>query len=203
MNAYYKPGTDLHYQDISHERERELFAAARAGDEAAKEFLIKNHLLYAAIQGRRWAHGKLPEDEVVSTANFALMKAFESFDHTRDSRFSSYLRPCIRGEIARLWTSKGNLTELPSNLPEESVDCPVEADEHREFLLKVLADSKGVLTDAQAEVIRLMFAEDGLDGAEIAELKGVTRARVHQIKTEALAKLKREMGRRMAEMGEV
>src|SRR4029079_16809215 len=93
-------------------QERDLFIKARAGDREASDFLITNHLLFAANEGRKWSRGKLPEDEVISAANEALMQAFGRFDHTRPNRFSSFLRPFIRGAIATLWRSK-NAVDTP------------------------------------------------------------------------------------------
>lgn len=109
---YYPEGTDLTYENITHEQERDLFIKARAGDQKASDFLVTNHLLFAANEGRKWSRGKLPEDEVISAANEALMTAFTRFDHTRDNRFSSFVRPFIRGAIATLWRSK-NAVDTP------------------------------------------------------------------------------------------
>lgn len=111
-NKYYKEGTDLTYTDITHEQERELFVKAKAGDQKSADFLVTNHLLFAANEGRKWSRGKLPEDEVISAANEALMIAFGRFDPTRNNRFSSFLRPFIRGAIATLWRSK-NAVDTP------------------------------------------------------------------------------------------
>lgn len=111
-NRYYPEGTDLTYTNITHAQERDLFAKAKAGDKEAHDFLITNHLLFAANEGRKWSRGKLPEDEVISAANEALMIAFGRFDPSRDNRFSSFLRPFIRGAIATLWRSK-NAVDTP------------------------------------------------------------------------------------------
>lgn len=211
MNSpYYPPGADLRYVDISHERERELFAAARAGDADAKEFLIKNHLLFALNQGRSWSRGKLPEDEVASAANFALVTSFERFDFNRENRFAAFLRPAIRGAIARLWRTKNavDMPEFPEkdgvaqSLAEESVDHPVEGDDHAAYLRQTLDLAKGVLTEREAEIVGLLFQEGPLDMEEIGKLKKVTRERIRQIKEVALMKLRREMKRRMEAAGE-
>ena len=128
---YYPEGTDLTYANITHAQERELFIKAKAGDQEASDFLITNHLLFAANEGRKWSRGKLPEDEVISAANEALMVAFTRFDHTRDNRFSSFVRPFIRGAIATLWRSK-NAVDTPegghSGVPLDEKDIGERAD---------------------------------------------------------------------------
>src|SRR6185369_9209669 len=89
------------------EEETDLFTKARAGCETSREFLIRNHLLFALMQAMKCVKGgRLPKDEIISAANFAVMKAFQSFDHTRGKRFTAYLKKFIRGEIADLWASK-------------------------------------------------------------------------------------------------
>lgn len=212
---YYPENTDLRYTPTTHEEERALFAKARAGDAEAREFIIKNHLLFAAIQGRRWAYGKLSEDEVVSAANLAVMMAIDKFDHTRPQRFTAYLRPFIRGQIANLWRSKNAFGEHAPEFPEKSLenarmqdvdeelseDHPVEEDDHRRFILGLLEKSKGLLTDMEREVIRRYFNEDPEQLANIGDDHNLTRARIHQIKDSALKKLRREMARNLKKFG--
>jgi RNA polymerase primary sigma factor len=229
-NKYYPENTDLHYVDISHEKERQLFAAARTGDKDAREFLIKNHLLYAAIQGQRWSAGKLPEDEVISAANFALMQAIDKFDHTRENRFTSYLRKFIRGELAALWRSK-NVVDAPAHpesgswsrsfdddagtrmnhetcehyTPENvnlpTEDHPSEQDDHSQFISQALEKCRASLPASEAEIISLHFGEHNLTMADIAKLKGVSRERIRQIKESGLKRLRTAMKRLMSEAG--
>lgn len=116
-NRYYPKDTDLRFTMLTREQETELFVKARAGDSEAREFLIKNHLLFAARQARSMVKGKLPDDDVVSAANFAVMRAFEKFDHTLGHRFTSYLKLFIRGEVASLWR---NLTSVKRKNPTAS-----------------------------------------------------------------------------------
>ena len=211
---YYPEGTDLRYTPITHKQERDLFTKARAGDEEAREFLIKNHLLFAAIQGRRWAYGKLSEDEVVSAANLAVMMAIDKFDHTRPQRFTVYLRPFIRGQIANLWRSKNAFGEHAPTFPEKSLnnlhsqdmeelfeDHPVEETDHSRFILELLEKSKNLLSDLERDVIRRYFSEEPEQLADIGKSYKLTRARIHQIKDAALKKLRREMTRNMKRCG--
>lgn len=138
---YYPEGTDLTYVNITHEQERELFIAARDGDQESADFLVTNHLLFAANEGRKWSRGKLPEDEVISAANEALMTAFTRFDHTRDNRFSSFVRPFIRGAIATLWRSK-NAVDTP-----EGGHSGVPLEDHDRQFDTVLAEGSGFHSD--------------------------------------------------------
>ncbi len=104
--SYYSPGQNIHFTMTTREEETALFEKARAGDDAAREILIKNHLLFARNEAMKLAKGALPEDEVISAGNMAIMKAVASFDHTKGFRFTTYLKPFIRGEIMALWETK-------------------------------------------------------------------------------------------------
>lgn len=110
---YYRNGQNLRFTLISREEEKDLFRRSLAGDESAREFLITNHLLFAMTYAR--AHGKgLQDDELVSAANLALMTAIDRFDPKWDNRFTSFLKPFIKGELAQLWRSK-NIVSSPRN----------------------------------------------------------------------------------------
>lgn len=112
--SYYSSDQNIRFEMISAEEETALWVKARGGDVSAREFLITNHLLFAHMEAQSLSRGLLPKDEVTSAANFAVMKAFDKFDHTRQTRhgtpvrFNTYLRPFIKGEVASLWRTKFN-----------------------------------------------------------------------------------------------
>jgi RNA polymerase sigma factor (sigma-70 family) len=109
-NNYYRANENLRFKLTTPEEERNLFVAAKKGDTAAREFLIHNHLLFAARFARRQNRGRLPDDEVISAVNAALMNAIDRFDPERGNRFTRYLMPFLRGAIAGLWKSKNTVT---------------------------------------------------------------------------------------------
>lgn len=103
---YYRANEDLRFKLTTPEEEKNLFLAAKKGDAAAREFLIRNHLLFAARYARRMNRGQLPDDEVISAVNAALMNAIDRFDPERGNRFTRYLMPFLKGAIASLWKFK-------------------------------------------------------------------------------------------------
>lgn len=106
-SQYYSPGQDIRFVMTTPEEETALWVRVREKkDEGAREFLIHNHLLFAMQEAQRLVQGKLDNDEIVSAANYAVMLAFDKFDHTKGHRFTTYLRFFIKGEIASLWRSK-------------------------------------------------------------------------------------------------
>jgi RNA polymerase sigma factor (sigma-70 family) len=122
---YYRANEDLRFKLTTIEEERELFTKAKAGDDEARTFLIRNHLLFAATYARRQNRGKLPDDEVVSAVNAALMNAIGRFDPLRGNRFTRYLVPFLRGALASLWKEK-NTVESNSQTGEFPTFTPYE-----------------------------------------------------------------------------
>jgi len=205
--SYYAPGTDLKFTLLSAEDETRLFTTARGGKsytatevQQAREYIITNHLLFAATYARKIVKGKLPDNEVVSAANFGLMKAFEAFDHTRGKRFSSYAKPYIRSEIASLWRSK-DIVDYHGNFPDTDgenlglldndagiVQPDVENDS-RELVLACLAKAQSsALTAKELKILRMFYYED-LNLREIGDTLDITRERVRQIHDVAIGKL--------------
>lgn len=105
-NRYYSKDQDIRFRMTTPAEEKELFIKAKAGDEVAREFLIRNHLLFAKTQAESMVTGDLPNDEIVSAANWAVMKAYEQFQPEKGFRFTTYLRFWIKKGIRLLWESK-------------------------------------------------------------------------------------------------
>lgn len=210
-DSYYQNGENLSFVPRTHDEERALFTLAKAGNEAAKEKLIRDHLLLVAGIARRLANGKLPENEVISAANFALMKAFENFKPESATRFSGFITLYVRGEIARLWhdqniVSKGDfsdgepVTAVPLN--DETPDENSSGDpDHHSFLIKLLRESKGILTTREQKIIDMIYNENPMSQSDVARALKVTRERIRQIHDVAVAKVGRELRRRMNENG--
>lgn len=204
---YYRNGSGLEVTPMSHEQEKALFAKARAGDDAAKETIIKNHLMFAASLGRSFSKSRLPDDEVVSAANYALMLAYENFDPRYPNRFAAFIRSHVRGAIARLWSEKNLVNKsdfsdgpvstceiLEDDIVEEH---PVEESEHHAFLLELLEKAKHVLDEREAKIFSLLYSEERHTLASVGAKLSVTRERVRQIHDEALHKLRAELRRQM------
>lgn len=210
-DSYYQNGENLSFVESTHEEERALFVKAKAGDDVAKEKIIHDHLLLVASIARRLARGQLPENDVISAANLGLMKAYENFDPAFPNRFSGFLRLHVRGEVARLWREKNivdkggfdddePVTSVP--LSEETADESAPNDgEHEAFLIKLLEESKDVLDDRESRILGMIYCEGGIIQAEVARRLKITRERVRQIHDAAIAKLGRELRKRMNENG--
>lgn len=82
--------------------DREWWARMAAGDLAARNRLITEHLglvHHVARQMSRTLAVKADFDELVSAGTMGLMAALETFDHSRGLAFSTFAAPRIRGAI--------------------------------------------------------------------------------------------------------
>jgi RNA polymerase sigma factor for flagellar operon FliA len=80
----------------------ERWARMRAGDLAARDHLLTEHLglvHHVARQMSRTLSVKADFDELVSAGTMGLMAALEAFDHARGLAFSTFAAPRIRGSI--------------------------------------------------------------------------------------------------------
>lgn len=237
---YYQNGEDIHFKKITHDEERALFIKAKAGDVEAREFLIRNHLLYVATYGLKHSKGKLRNDEVVSAMNEALMKAIDRFDPNYKNQFARFLIPFLRGAMANLWLSK-NLVDLPKeerkgddNGPTsmrfialnestggrdgecQSEGCRVtkksagfgaglevgqlrdsspepdevvEESDQKNFLMGMIESFRSKMTDEESNILDLVY-RDGLNFAEVAEKRGVSREWIRVKHDEIIKKLR-------------
>lgn len=202
MSNYYPANTNLRFVKTTREEEQELFRKMQAGDEVARETIINHHLLFVAIVARKCAAGRFPDDEVVSAANEALIQALDrkQFDATRGNRFTSYIRPFIRGAISKMWRDAARFVPLPESFDapipntvpqvETSVEHAAEGADFQDFIHEVLESGKANLTEREQLVLSLMY-EEGLNMAEVGRRLKMTRERVRQIHEEVLGKLRK------------
>ena len=206
MSHYYPQNTNLRFVKNTREQEQELFRLLKDGTpterENARDTIIKHHLLFVAVEARKCAAGQFQDDEVVSAANEALIQAIDrlQFDATRGNRFTSYLRPFIRGAISKMRRDtarfvpmpEGAEAPVPNALPQvdTSVEHETENEDFKDFVHGILESGKADLTEREQLVLSLMY-EQGLNMAEVGRRLKMTRERIRQIHEEVLAKLRK------------
>lgn len=89
--------------------ERELWRRCRAGDEGARDALVRLHLPLARRMAKRYAGVREPYDDLVQVASLGLLNAIERFDPDAGTPFVGFARPTILGELKRhlrdkVWT---------------------------------------------------------------------------------------------------
>lgn len=88
-------------RQLSREEEHRLAVEARAGDPAAREALVRHSLGMVVALARKAGLGVLRLEDVIQEGNVGLIRALESFDPDRGTRFSTYAIWWIRAYIGK------------------------------------------------------------------------------------------------------
>ncbi len=193
---------------LSPAKEKETFARLRAGgaDAAeARDLLIRHNLRLVAHVTKKYYAATTAQDDLISIGTIGLIKAVDTFDPGRASKFSSYASRCIENELRMelrrtrregvqislqepLEGSEGQLT-LADTLPDPTVmedDCERRADAAR--LRRLLQ----TLPPREAEVLTCRY---GLNGRppqtqqEVAAQLGISRSYISRIEKRAMERL--------------
>jgi RNA polymerase sigma-B factor len=93
----------------------------REGDRAARDALVDRFLPLARQLARRYLRGSEPLDDLVQVASLGLLKAIDRFEPDRETAFSSFAVPTIRGELKRHFRDRGWSVRVPRDLQEMAV----------------------------------------------------------------------------------
>lgn len=114
-----------YFQDISKlsmlsaAEEQALANRVRAGEQAAREQMIKSNLRLVVSIAKKYQGCGLPLADLVAEGNLGLIKAVEKFRPERGYRFSTYAIWWIRQEIVRALAQQTRLIRLPVNISEQ------------------------------------------------------------------------------------
>src|SRR5512142_1424375 len=86
---------------LTAEEERKLALAARRGDPAARETLVRRNLPLVVSFVRKQVLAGVQLDEVIQEGNLGLMRAVEKFDPDAGTRFATYAIWWIRAFVWR------------------------------------------------------------------------------------------------------
>ena len=91
---------------LTPKQEMEEFEKYFAGDEKARDKLIKHNLRLVAHVVKKYYQGPIENDDLISIGTIGLIKAVQSFSKEKNVRFSTYASKCIDNAILsqmRLW----------------------------------------------------------------------------------------------------
>lgn len=96
--------------------EIELAKRIKAGDEGARQLMIRANLRLVVKIAGDYAHLGLPLLDLISEGNIGLMKAVERFDPTKGGKLSTYAAWWIKQSIRRALANQSKTVRLPSHL---------------------------------------------------------------------------------------
>ncbi len=194
---------------LTAEEEKACFAAFHEnGDLGARNTLIEHNLRLVAHIIKKYYSNAKDQDDLVSIGTFGLIKAVNTFDHTKSRRLAPYASRCIENEILMHFRSAKKFAR------DVSLSEPIDTDKEGQALtlLDVLADESDLsdqvelkvtseklahymeetLTAREEQIIKLRYGLCGppLPQREVAKLLGISRSYVSRIETKALSKLR-------------
>lgn len=198
---------------LSHAEETELFAKMREGDMAARAKLIEHNLRLVSHIIRKYYASNGAQDELLSIGSLGLIKAVDSFNSEKGTRFATYGAKCVQNEILMYFrASKKNSAEISIN---ETIDIDKDGNpltyldiisvddttcEDIEFKMhaeKLLSLVDNILTKREKEIIILRYGLMGYEPKtqrEVAKHLKISRSYVSRIEKHALELLKENFG---------
>jgi RNA polymerase primary sigma factor len=104
---------------LTREEEVGLAREAAAGDEQARQKLIKANLRLVVKIAKRYGYLGLPLLDLIEEGNLGLMRAVEKFDVGRGNKLSTYAAWWIRQFILRALANQGKMIRIPVYMVEK------------------------------------------------------------------------------------
>ncbi|MFK5925247.1 MAG: sigma-70 family RNA polymerase sigma factor [Desulfuromusa sp.] len=106
-------------QLLTAEDERYLAGLIAAGDNAARERMIKSNLRLVVKIAKRYMNRGLPFLDLIEEGNIGLIKAVEKFKVSKGCRFSTYATWWIRQSIERSIVNQSRTIRLPVHVADD------------------------------------------------------------------------------------
>ena len=199
---------------LSPEEEKKYLELARAGDESAKEVLIRHNMRLVAHIVKKYT-GSAETDDLLSVGSIGLIKDINTSRDGKGTLLATYTARCIENEILMLLRSgkkhknnvsltdpvgtdkDGNELTLIDLLSEkeESVFAQVEKSIQREKFVCIL---KKILNEREFTILSMRYGlEDGaaLPQREVAKKLGISRSYISRIEKRAIEKARENLSK--------
>jgi RNA polymerase primary sigma factor len=104
---------------LSLQEETELAARIQAGDDQAREHMIRANLRLVVKIARQYEGLGLPLLDLINEGNIGLMKAVEKFDPAKGAKFSTYSCWWIKQSVRRALANQSKTIRLPLHVVEK------------------------------------------------------------------------------------
>ncbi len=203
---------------LSAKEEDEYIRRHENGDKEARRILIERNLRLVAYLVKKYNNSDHSQEDLISIGTIGLIKAVDSYNHTKGVRLATYASRCIDNELLMTFRSakkqakevylyepisggdgEGNTINL-LDLLETSDEDIAERMETEENVKKLYRYVETSLTDREKEIIRLRYGlphnqhlreKKEVTQREIAAKYGISRSYVSRIEKKALEKLRK------------
>ena len=206
--ALHVTGSGSFPKPLSKEEEEECLERIQEGDEQAKNKLIEHNLRLVAHIKKYYASYRDQED-LISIGTIGLIKAANSFNSSKGTKFATYASRCIENEILMHFRQKRK------SMQDISISDPIDIDKDGNYitLMDIVQDDENILDsiDLSIQSQKLYhFIEQNLEPREqkiltyryglynvrplpqreVAKKLDISRSYVSRIEKKALEKLK-------------
>ena len=193
---------------LSPEEEEEYFKQMKEGNEEARQKLILHNLRLVAHIIRKYYSGSSAQDDLISVGSIGLVKAVDSYNRSKATKFATYAAKCIQNEVLMYFRSQRKLNhEISIN---ETID--IDRDGNPLSYMDVISSDESVADDVDKQIQtskmycyihkiltprerQIVIMRYGLYGSrqftqrEVAAALGISRSYVSRIEKNALDKL--------------
>ena len=190
-----------------------LIAYHERGDQAARNKLVEHNLRLVAHIIKKYYSSVRDQDDLISIGTIGLMKAVNTFDHTKGVRLATYASRCVENEILMYFRANRKTAQ------DVSIMEPIETDKegHTLTLMDVIAAEDTIaddlelkvnatklyrymeetLTEREKEIIdwRYGLTREPMTQREVARQLNISRSYVSRIEKKALEKLRHRFER--------
>ena len=123
---------------MSRESERELIAAAQAGNIRARNAIVEANLRFAMQVARQYQGNGLDIEDLIGFANVGLFEAVERFDASKNVKFTTFAVWYVRAELQKALNDLSRVVRIPSHrtsteaFSTKSIHTPVGEDDNKE-----------------------------------------------------------------------
>lgn len=207
--ALHLDSTTVFPKPLSAEKEAEAFVRMAKGDVSARSELIEHNLRLVAHVVKKYYSPNVDSEELISIGTIGLIKAVNSFNNSKSTRFATYAAKCIENEVLMFFRSaKKSARDVYLDEPVDtdkdgnsmSLMDIIAEDDNMVDRIEVMIRSKQLygfieecLDEREKEIIRHRYGLYGLKPLtqrEVADKLNISRSYVSRIEKKALEKLK-------------
>mgnify|MGYP004562496911 FL=1 len=207
--ALHLDSTTVFPKPLSAEKEAEAFVRMAEGDASARSELIEHNLRLVAHVVKKYYSPNVDSEELISIGTIGLIKAVNSFNNSKSTRFATYAAKCIENEVLMFFRSaKKSARDVYLDEPVDtdkdgnsmSLMDIIAEDDNMVDRIEVMIHSKQLygfieecLDEREKEIICHRYGLYGLKPLtqrEVADKLNISRSYVSRIEKKALEKLK-------------
>ncbi len=196
---------------LTPQEEKQAFIALNSGDKSAADKLCRHNLRLVAHVVKKYYTSQISQEDLISIGTIGMIKAVNTFDHTKGARFSTYAARCIENEVLMQFRSDkkeassisiydtlehdkdGNSLTL-YDIVADTFDIEHNFDSKQE--VRHLYNLLSNLDERERRIIILrygLYGKKPLTQREVAKILNISRSFISRIEGKAISKLKKHM----------